>query len=357
MVGEPEPAEGKYTQLAEVARALGLAYRGALALDFTVDGAPVTMSLEVDSGTVVGLSLKLALEVPHHVPAGPTLELRKEDDADRTGKRRGINRELQTGDAPFDEAVYVDSDASDDDVLRVLASARVRGAALALLEGGASAVQLTTHHVTVRWKERKTPGVYEPAHLLPALRDVLAVASAGGPHTRGPSQRGRWLPWAALLGLFFGLPYTAVVLGVYAPEDRSLPLLGLLVGPALSIAARPLLARYLAGYSASWARYRISVTGLFLAFALLGAGVPAHLNAALDRSRPVDEPGTVVSVGRRDEENGTTEVEVEWIDGRRTTASVRPPVAAGDTVVQRRHAGALGQSWTEAPLVVRGPAR
>jgi len=76
------------------------------------------------------------------MPHLPTLMLRRETAADEFGKRLGLNRELQTGDHYFDETVYIESNASDDELLSVLASAQLRASVLHLLGTGAKRIEL-----------------------------------------------------------------------------------------------------------------------------------------------------------------------------------------------------------------------
>jgi hypothetical protein len=59
--------------------------------------------------------------------------LRAERETDRVGKRLSLNREPRTGDANFDEKVYIESDASDTEIGRLLESAELRSAVLEAL--------------------------------------------------------------------------------------------------------------------------------------------------------------------------------------------------------------------------------
>lgn len=68
-------------------------------------------------------------------PRPMMIKLTSESDADRRATQRGVSREVQTGDAAFDELVYVTTDGSDELVKAVLGS-EVRGAACTLLRSG-----------------------------------------------------------------------------------------------------------------------------------------------------------------------------------------------------------------------------
>lgn len=61
------------------------------------------------------------------------ITLREEAVGDRSAKDEGLSREHQTGDAAFDEAVYVDSPTTDADLLNGVLGERVRDAARDLI--------------------------------------------------------------------------------------------------------------------------------------------------------------------------------------------------------------------------------
>jgi hypothetical protein len=68
-------------------------------------------------------------------PRPMMITLTRESDADRQAKQRGVSREVQTGDAAFDELVYVTTESGDELVKAVLGS-EVRSAACALFRAG-----------------------------------------------------------------------------------------------------------------------------------------------------------------------------------------------------------------------------
>ncbi|HEY3818367.1 MAG TPA: hypothetical protein VGL81_14405 [Polyangiaceae bacterium] len=79
--------------------------------------------------------------VAPHAARPLAITLRPETTKDARSKSRGIDREVQTGDAEFDAAVYVDTAAPDEAVVFVLGPEAVRAATLALLgEAGFSTV-------------------------------------------------------------------------------------------------------------------------------------------------------------------------------------------------------------------------
>jgi len=74
------------------------------------------------------------------VEGRPTLVLRAEKPADQKHKRWGLNREVQTADAEFDELVYIESEAPDEHVKAVLHAPETLSAVKTLLESGCQTV-------------------------------------------------------------------------------------------------------------------------------------------------------------------------------------------------------------------------
>lgn len=348
VVGEPSPG-GAYKQLREVANALGVQWSGAPELKVRIDGTPVRFDLDINSGTVVGVEVRVAFEGPPRANAALQIELRRETDQDREGKARGITREVQTGIAGFDHAVFIDENTSEGDVKRLLASDETRAAVLRLLDSRCRAVRISGLEVKGSWS--MSDDVFPAERLLQAAEDLLVVRRAGAPSEAGPGRRG----WALVIG--------AVVLGSLSPVALAFALvawttyawfavLGVVLGVVLGRLARPLLARAVAGDAGSFTRYRVAS-----GFTSFGAWwlVPAllvALNGGLDRSPGVARLGTVEHVGAADDESSTVEVTVKWDDG--TTSDEDFPelgagsVAAGDRVSQRRHPGLLVGWWEDA---------
>lgn len=72
----------------------------------------------------------------------PLITFTQEGGAQRTGKRLGINREVQIGDGPFDAAVYITASAPDELVHRVCQQIEVREAIQGLLREGYTHVEI-----------------------------------------------------------------------------------------------------------------------------------------------------------------------------------------------------------------------
>lgn len=353
IVGGPAP-EGPYTELRAVARRLELDYRGAPVLSFTVNGMPVQLALDFDSGVVSGLSMRVTLERAG-AGDGASIKLRRENREDREGKTRGINREVQLEDKPFDDAVYVDATATDAEVRRILAKPSRRQAVLALLQTTGK-VEVSAQAVSAIWSKASPRSPFEPANVLEALRQLLTLAGAGGPRQRGPWRRGVWLQALAGLSVFATPMYLLFVLVAWE-FDGFLVFLGLGAGLLLALGLRPLVAWLTKGDPGSFSRYRSTAATLGFSLVMLGGGVPVHMNAALDGSGPVRvEEGRVVRVGDYDDENGTHRAEVAWSDGTPEKVDLRPPVQERDVVVKRVFRGALGFRWAEHPRVAGSPS-
>lgn len=114
---------GGYTLFAPLADALGLAFGHSKRVALMVDRTPIDLGLEIDSGAVVAVTLLAGFEArPEDEPGRPELVVRRETFLDGKDKDAGVVREVQLGLAGFDAHVFIDSDASDDEVRRVLAS-------------------------------------------------------------------------------------------------------------------------------------------------------------------------------------------------------------------------------------------
>jgi hypothetical protein len=101
---------------------------------FDVIEGGVVVRVHVEMGGRGGIThVEVTARLRSLVISTPVL-VRKEYDLDQLGKRLSIDRELQTGDARFDAAVYIESDAADADVLRMFGDARVREAVMAVTD-------------------------------------------------------------------------------------------------------------------------------------------------------------------------------------------------------------------------------
>lgn len=102
---------------------------------------------ELSEGECVGVHF--AVERPD-TREMPRIVLRREGALDRGGKSLGINREIQLGDAGFDAAVYIETEAPDAFVRDVLAAPEARAAAHDLVRGPAGGLQLDEGRLVIR---------------------------------------------------------------------------------------------------------------------------------------------------------------------------------------------------------------
>jgi hypothetical protein len=92
-----------------------------------------TVSTELELAGAHGEQSPYRASGRERVAALPRVLLRAERETDRVGKRLSLNREARTGDADFDAKVYIESDASDGEIGRLLESAELRSAVLEAL--------------------------------------------------------------------------------------------------------------------------------------------------------------------------------------------------------------------------------
>lgn len=123
------------------------------------------------------------------------VKFRRETGSDRWGKRLRINRELQTGDSSFDDLVYVESDASDDDLRRILAAAEVRQGVLACLSWFTDLTlerdgYLSVHKAGLQHGELSEEYFAWVADTLARMAAALPLMSPAPTRTRGAWKRG-----------------------------------------------------------------------------------------------------------------------------------------------------------------------
>ncbi len=107
-------------------------------LDVVVGGVKVVVRARTGSkGALVGATFSIEVSTP--LVASP-VTLRRENWIDRLGKNLFINREFQFGDEAFDSAVYIESDAPDESLQRLLGAFSVRVAIANLVCGVAEHV-------------------------------------------------------------------------------------------------------------------------------------------------------------------------------------------------------------------------
>lgn len=108
----------------------------------------------------------------------PVFLLRREDNVDRWAKRVRLTREAQSGNARFDEAVFVESDAVDRVVERMIASPQLQTATLELFDAGVASVstEVTEDPLQCRWAGKAA--WLDEARLRAAADSFVALAES-----------------------------------------------------------------------------------------------------------------------------------------------------------------------------------
>ena len=267
------------------------------------------------------------------------------------GKRLGISRELQTGDAAFDQHCYVDSPEQDAVLKRLLAHDSAREAIAGLIALGFH-VQTSTRGVEAfelspLHERRKEIKAAEAAALLARL--ARAVPSYEGLEFKTPGDL-RNLPLAALVVLFTA----GGLLGALALEstlggtvNRAAALAALIGGGfalwAIGVALLSVVAR---GSSDGMRALAFSAGITLLGLPGLGGALVLVANQRLDSA-----PSTVHRVTVRSHEAGRLQVD-SWepeAPAVRVDASwqAQQKFAVGDVVPVTVHPGALGLTWVE----------
>jgi hypothetical protein len=333
---------GAYPQLGPIAESLGLPDRGAPGIELVKNGISVHISLRIDSGTIRGIDV--------HATCGPlpVVTLRREDEADRAGKARGINVEAQVGDPEFDHAVYVDTQLDSERVRVLFASKEAQRAVLQLVHT-ASTVELSPAGVVVRLDDN--PGTFQPAAFRPLLDAILTVAAltrANVPLGRSDERRGAWLVVLSFAALPFSVGAAILAHVLWAPDTAALSGIGAGAGLVLWLLLRPLFVRAVRGHSRGLRFYRQIAITQFFALSLFGCGIAVGANGGCDRSS-LERKGVIETTEHvRGDGHDITRTTVRWDATTRTEldfedddAKLRP----GDAVVEWFHKGAFGFAW------------
>jgi hypothetical protein len=203
--------------------------------------------------------------------------LRSETPDDVDGKRQGIAVEFQTGDAAFDDEVYINTDTPHEVLNQVLASRALREAVIRLFREGISYVTLDDDGSMIScslytFAHRKHDGTRAERILSAMATLALETPPVEESGELAPPPQAPWLDWIAVAGgfiLFFGVPiYLALVPGrcwdpssdgdgsslVCRPGCCEPMWQGLLLGLLLAIPFATLLSARIRGRSDSHAR-------------------------------------------------------------------------------------------------------
>ena len=296
----------------------------------------------------------------------PEIFLRRENGLDRLGKRLGINREVETGDAKFDHRVYVRSETEQPVVEALLAPAETRAAVLDLVESGfivyldGPRAVLSVTRVNPEPSTVSGEGARWLMTNLAAVAGRLPVVQATSNLPR--PNRGRALLCSAYVGGLLGLvamliktiwsDYPWHVIRVGALLGR-----GALWGMAAWALVMLLFYLYVRGRSHAMSYLVQAAVTLSIGLSSAGALTAYAINGALDRSGATTRQIQVLGRRAAKSDNGTTyylrlrswipqkkviELEVGW--GTYTSFKDRhsKPWLRGAITT---HAGYLGYSW------------
>jgi hypothetical protein len=334
---------GSSGHFAPLLSALKVVEQAGTVVELMIDQRHVTLSLRMHKGSVTGLDVDLDWPGATDSSDEPLIVLRSERADDVEGKEQGINREVQINDEAFDRQVYIDATASDREVRRVLSDIRVP--VLELVTGGAK-LKLTPKALHAHWSIDSAEQLLAAERLTLELTRLLQTVQAGPPSAADAIEpRGTNLPvwWGLALAPAAMLAWAAVDTwsGANVVEGT-----GAGLGALGALFLRRSIARKVSGDSGSYRRLSVTLWLAALVFALCGLSVATIANGALDTAPAVVFEGVVIRqhVGSK----GARSHIVQWRDGSESTfsgASVN-----GNRVSQRRHPGALGDEWAEAPI-------
>lgn len=271
-------------------------------VEITTQAGPLSEPQEsTDATTATDQKLGPFRSAPGRRITSPApLTLRLETGVDRVGKFLRINREMQTGDATFDQRVYVESDAADAVVLATLADPALRTNAVRCLELGSASVTLDRQgdlHV-----ERPLPHaeLVEPAQLIPLIDALGAAAEAIPPlaATRATRTFTGVFTLVAILSALLSWPLFYLCNTLWEPLGSDLYVSSALGGFILWFLSLPILVLVLRGRSASLRYLVVCALALALALPLGGADVMLTLNGLLDTSAPLPHEARVTKMRR-----------------------------------------------------------
>lgn len=313
-----------------------------LRLEARFGGVTCTFELKVDSGTVVGCSIRAA-HPGTRAGAGVTLELREETQADLDDKASGQTVEVQTGDARFDTEVFVDCDGTEDAVRRWLASAEVRKAVRDVVAKKGT-IRVEDNAVSVALLERTTSGLFELETLRTLGRATAEIARAGPVHGAAVPGHGVVL-WRLLWPLLIlGGVYFLFAMNAYSLSSGWLVFLWWLGSGWLSwLVTRQLIRNSTAGDSGSGTRSRQMQFVTFVGAGLLLSAALLELNARLDAAPLEQREGAVLSVASQSDDDGRWRTVIQWDDDHQSIHDLGYRSTPMSRVVESWHPGLLAR--------------
>lgn len=285
------------------------------------------------------------------------IEVRIETSIDRLGKRLRINREVQTGDAVFDEAVYVESDAPDADVRRVLGDADVRRRIVGMLERGFQAVTIDERRGRVVAVRDPEGAALDVEAVREVCRDLASMASSVPPPPEGSRPPPLWLAGpitaaVSAVAAFVGVTLVSWSRSGYYPLEHGASLVGGGIGLVAWLCALPLVGALVRGRSVSFRLFGACACLLFVALPLSGAGLAVGLNGRMDGGEPALHQARIHAKRSRSYKQSTSyEIDLDGLAGAGAPVEVVVDrelfltVHEGDDVVVEVGRGRFGWRW------------
>jgi hypothetical protein len=349
-LGQMEPSDGRVAGFLPGARE-----------SRQVDGRAVEVHYIPRMGkTPSSLTVRLA------VPSPVAMHLDPEGWFDTLCKWAGLAHEHQTGDARFDNSVYVRCPSNGFAHLFLSNSDR-RRAISALLASGFKQVRLTRTHVEAFWPAF-TPGSDGSIELTDEAGRHLAVLSSNMPMS-DPDRASERTDWGLIRAVVFWVALLAISATflfafVYPPVRVSELLFGSALAYVLALPAFGWLAAWqLRGASTSHDRWACLMAPSVILLALGSMGSVAGANALLDRS-PVEARSPVIHKKEAIRgKKGSTSYRAyvaDWRGSGQIELSITAQEHAGIFTNRSRMSleignGALGIEWIKAKKVILSP--
>lgn len=362
-------------RLSELARALGGRMFGDTSFSAEHRGRPYSVGVTRSAkNTPSSISIELTLRGEREAPAAegdyrrdvrphlrerPWIVLRRETFLDRLGKALGINREIEVGDAAFDRAVYIESDAPPADVARILGEPRLRAAVVRVIALGYPRLTLHDGADAVRVRRDLPTAAQVSTESVREVLDLLDLVAASLPTFESDEIASAPRPFAqrtAVLLPTMVVPTLAFIFAMVAAQLSHLVrsrgiMLSLFAGALLWLPVAFLLGRAMRGRSDSFRRFLWVGIPLLVTLMCAAAGALPLLNDRLDGERPtVHDLRITRRYITRSKSNTYYHVHVEGYDGGGDFELPRAQayydqVRVGDVMAVEVHPGALGWAW------------
>ena len=327
-----------------------------------IDDKKKTFSIQRGAHTIVAgfqqLKNSVLLKMECRTRPLPKVRLRKENSTDRVGKRIGLNRELQTRDAVFDENVYTESNAADEAVLKLLAREQVRAAALLLLKNGHPQVDFGKAGVQIQSSGSNSSVVFNLEGFNEAAGALTLIADNLPDYADWETQSawltgGTFIAIGSVAGLIALLVFTAVVSGTYRTLEWAPWLVGWGFGAGAWLLWLPVCGRLVRGRSDAMRNFLISMIVLMAGLPLGGGGAVVFANGYWDTSPAVPHQTVVTRKWTTRSKNSTnyhTEVR-GWRAGETlkfSGYSYYHSKQVGTPALVITRGGAFGWEWIES---------